>query len=374
MIAFVCASPVQVMRAVHMKMRMELCNDSADIYIPYKCPGYKEIASNLEKISIFKNVYPVDKPIWKSHVAFHLLFGHSALSKMIRRKSYTKLFGFNIEDEVTFALFNLNRNKKNFEYHCVEDGPNIYRIYEPKRHPWYHPFKILGIKQQAYHITRWWSSCSEFIVLPSSFYTTIEKLPIISVHDEEYIKAIDSVFDYKEIPELENADVLIMDESHYVDGLMIDNADVSFYKEIQKRYPDKQFLVKMHPRTQENRYKTDFEIMRSTSLPWELYVLNRHSKNNKDLIQISIVCGTMLSDRFMFGVEGKKIILAPLFYDKVKVPANGTPRVSEVETRQYECVKTRYHKPEDFIIAYSKEDVYTGLDRMLMEGSSEGQK
>ena len=47
MIAFVCGSPVQVMRALHMKMRYDICSDDADIYILHKCAGYEKLAAKI---------------------------------------------------------------------------------------------------------------------------------------------------------------------------------------------------------------------------------------------------------------------------------------------------------------------------------------
>lgn len=365
MIAFVCGSPVQVMRALHMKMRYDICSDDADIYILHKCAGYEKLAVKIEKLNIFKSVYATNVSELGKRIVLKLLIGNNKYAKLIRAKKYIKLFTFNIEDELAQAIFCINKNINGFEHHCVEDGPNIYQIYEPPKYKWYHPFRWFGLDKQAYHITTWWTSCPEFIKLPKSFHTQKYKLMPIDCTDKEYKEAVNFVFEYEPSDALENADILIMDESHYTDGLMIDDADINIYKRIRTHYPDFNILIKMHPRTKHNRYVDDFEIMENSTIPWELYVLNREYNKKKDLIQISIVCGTMLSDLFMFGIEGKKIILAPLFYDKVKVPKNGTPRVSRFETENYEKVKRLYKKPENFRIAYNENDIFEALNDML---------
>ena len=365
MIAFVCGSPVQIMRAVHMKMYYDLCAEDADIYVLHKCPGFESLAARLGETGLFNDSYAVNASLLKKHIVFKLLVGNSKLAKIIKCKKYNKLITFNIEDEVAQAIFCLNGKRIGFEHHCVEDGPNIYQIYEPPVYKWYHPFKWLGWDRQAYHITAWWTSCPEFIELPESFHTVKKKLFPIDCKDEEYVRIVNSIFLYESSVLLDDADVLIMDESHYEDGLMVEDSDVKLYEKILNQYPNRNFLVKMHPRTKHNRYLEHFSVMDKTNIPWELYVLNREHSKKKDLIQISIVCGTMLSDRFMFGVEGKKVILAPLFYNKVQIPSNGIPRVSETETRKYERIKDLYKQPENFIIAYTEEDIYTALDVML---------
>ena len=367
MIAFVCASPVQIMRAIHMKMRYRICKEKADIYILHKCPGYMDYANNLKKENIFENVFATDVSKLGKRIVFKLLFGNNEYAKLIRKHRYTKLFTFNIEDELAQAIFCVNKNIPGFEHHCIEDGPNIYKLYEPPKYKWYHPYKLMGIDKQVFHIKKWWTSCPEFIEIPKSFHTQKEQLKIIDSHDQEYINIVNTVFDYRPSVNLENADLLIMDESHYSDGLMIDNADYKLYKKIKNKYSKLNILVKIHPRTRDNRYLSEFNVMESTNIPWELYILNRENKISKDLIQMSIVCGTMVSDRFMFGVEGKKIILGPMFYDKIKIPAHGVPRVSQNETDNYEKIKKIYKNPNHFIIAYSEDDLYNALNYMIAE-------
>lgn len=366
MIAFVCCSSVQIMRAVHMKMRYDMCTDDADMYLSHKLPGYRKFADSIAHTGIFKHVYPIDTGSLGNHTFLKLMLGHNDISKLIKKESYDKLITFNIEDELAQALYCINYKNPNFEYHCVEDGPNIYRLYEPKKYKWYHPYKLIGWDKQAFHIKKWWTSCPEFIDIPKSFHTSKEKLQYIDCSDEEYIKTINFVFNFKPSKKLENADILIMEESHYTDGLMIDNADYKLFDEIRQRYSNLNVLIKLHPRSKNNRFADDFSVMDASEIPWELYALNRQRIQKKNLIQISIVCGTMVSDRFMFGIEGKKIILAPLFYDKVRIPDNGVPRVSQIETEKYEKLKGQYIQQENFVIAYSKNDIYKAIDSMLL--------
>ena len=364
MIAFVCSSPVQVMRAVHMKMRYEICADSADLFITYKCPGYQDLADQMKKNTVFSHVYVADTSNIKKHVVARLLWGNSTLAQIVRHAKYEKLFTFNIEDELGQALYNANRHLPHFEHHCVEDAPNIYAIYEPPVYKWYHPFKWFGMDRQAYHITNWWTSCPQFINLPESFHTTKKKLLPIDINDNEYVEVINFVFKYETNEALESADILIMDESHYTDGLMIDDADYRLYQKIQAHYPSKNFIVKLHPRTRHNRYINEFKIMEKSSIPWELFALNRARNNAGTLIQISIACSTMMSDLFLFGIEGKKIIMAPLFYNKLRV-TNNVPRISEADTRKYKLVKELYREPENFVIADTEEDIFLALDRFF---------
>lgn len=352
------------MRAIHMKMYYKICLDNADIFILHICPGYKKVATNLKKINVFTNVYELDTSVLGKHIVFKLIFGHNDLSTIIKKEKYNKLFTFNIENDVAQAIFSLNHRNKNFEHHCVEDTPSIYALYEPPKYKWYHPFKWLGIDQHAYHITNWWTSDPATIELPKGMQTIKQKLIPIDPLDKNYIRNVNIVFSYKNNKQLDNADILIMDESHYTDGLLVDDFDIDLYTKISKRYCDKNILVKLHPRTIHNRYSNNFQIMENTDMPWEIYILNRKHEKKDNLIQIGIICGTLLSDKFMFNIEGRKIMLAPLFYGKIKV-SSGESRVNVNIIKKFEIVRRRYKKPENFVIAYSEENIYQALDEML---------
>ena len=363
--AFVCLSAVQIMRAFHMRLHYKEFNNESNIYISYKCPGGSELAKNIKKTGVFSNVFFCDTSDIKRHAFFYIMFGKSPCSRAVKNYKYEKLIAFNIEDELTQALFNLNKNNAGFEYHCVEDGPNVYSIYVPSKYKWYHPAKILGLDKQAYHMKCWWTSCPEFIELPKEFHTEKKRLTAIDIHDNAYRDLINIVFNYKNDEELDQADLLIMDESHYQDGLMVDNADLAIYLKIKEKFPNLNIMVKMHPRTKNNRYKGAFNILNNTDIPWELYVLNRYGDNKKSLIQISIVCGTMVSDYFMFGAEGKKIVMAPMFYEKVRIPQNGTPRVSLKDTERYTQIRNLYKTKNNFVIANDFNEVCDAINNMM---------
>lgn len=368
MIAFVCSSPVQVMRAINMRTSCDWCKGEADIYITRKCAGYEKIYRNLKNENLFNEVFCMNVETLGNHIVFQLIFGRNQYSKVIKSRKYEKIIAFNIEDELTQALFNLNRRNKGFQYHCVEDCPNIYPIYEPAQYSLFHPFKWVGIDKQAFHIHTWWCSCPEFVCVPKSFGAKVEKLPIIDINDKKYLDVVNRVFEFKYSNQLDEADILIMDEAFYQDGLMVDSADEKIFNTIKEEFESKKVLIKMHPRTKNNRYEGKLEVMGCSEFPWELYLLNRMSKNDsKKLIQVGIACGTLVSDLFMFGEEGKKIVLAPLFMDKLKVPQNGTPLITDDKINNYLKIKQMYFHPNDFVVVKSEDEIFKSLRRMLEE-------
>lgn len=363
MIAFTCSSPVQIMRAIQIKTTSKYFSDDADLFVVNMFKGARDVVSNLSGLDIFNNVELIElselnKPL------FALVYNGNEL-KQFKSTSYEKLVAFNVGGKQIDALYNLNKKNSKFEYHCVEDGPAIYRIPEYPAYPFYHPNRILGLDHAYFHMKYWWTSCPEFIEVPECYHTEKKYLPPIDYRNDELVSLINAAFGYQEDQQLAETDVLIMDESHYQDGLMIDDADYHMYARIAERYKGIKFLMKMHPRTQHNRYEGLFPIMKNSGIPWEVYVMNRAREESKPLIQISVSCSTMLSDKLMFGYEGPKIFMAPLFYDKIRHSNDNAPRVCPENTENIEKFRKTYANPGQFIITYSEQELYGALDRLI---------
>lgn len=363
MIAYVCNSPIQIMRAIYLKRAAFLSEEIGDLYIGAICPDKNKLISNIRKTNIFENVYEVSEKNLTRYDLMKYLYGISSKMRKIRRKRYDKLVSFNIEDYFVQALYNINYKTVGFEYHCVEDGPFLYQLYAPQRYGKYNFMNILGIKKQAFYAKKWWFSCPEYTVLPDGIDSEIEKLDPISPYDNDYLRLINTIFDYKPDKLLDQADLLIMEESHYTDGLMIDNYDFKLYKKLLDRYKGKKIIVKLHPRTDKDRFSPNgFKVLSNSKIPWELYVLNHIHNSTKPIALVSIVCGTMFSDKFMFGVEGKKLLLGPLFYDSIK-ESNGVCRVNKREIMKYKDIRNTYVNKDDFCIANTEKEIYETLDK-----------
>ena len=202
------------------------------------------------------------------------------------------------------------------------------------------------------------------MIWPEEYGNNVKALKPIDINDKNYLSDINYIFDYEDSSELEDVDIIFMEESHFTDGLMKENYDYKIFEIIKEKYKDFKVVVKLHPRTIDNRFASKFTVIKKSKYPWELILLNRLNRNAKPLIQISIACGTMMSDKFMFNINGPKVILSPLFYDKV-IPNNGVRRVSEKLTNQFKMVKEAYANPKDFLIAESMDEVFEMLDRYL---------
>ncbi len=345
--AFVCRTPVQLLRAIQVHLRMKEFSDSSDLYLDGVCSKI-EYKHRIDSLKIFTNVYVVPQERKKCQTA-RLMYGKNELAKVLRKKSYDKLISFNIEGITSQAIYNLNKHNKLFEYHCMEDAPSISPFYTPSCYNWKNYQYWLKIEKECFCITTWWASRPEYIELPKAINAPIKKLPQIEFSDKELLTIENEVFGFIANSQLIEADAVIMEESFFTDGNMIDNYDYSLYVAIKKKYPTKSFLIKLHPRTIKNRFVDDFEILDAPGIPWELIVFNQGNASNKDMLLISINCASIVSDLFMFGKEGKKLILAPIFLDKISLQ-NGHHRFSQYDIDNLYKVRELYSFPFFYII------------------------
>ncbi len=347
--AFICNSPVQLMRAIHMKMRYDEFRDDADMYIGSSIKNYERISENLRNSALFNRVidYSIDELNKKGGLA-KLIYGTGELGLTIKKQTYHILVSFNEEGVLLEAIYNLNSKKKDFVYYYVEDAPGFYKLYLPKKYSVFSMRKWLRLKEPFYNTDSWWFSMPDLMSVPIENYR-LKELKKISLDDNEYKETVNYIFDYKETI-FDNVDIIIMEESFYTDGRMIDNFDYDIYSRIRDDFPQLNIMIKNHPRTKVNRFSKDFIIMKESSLPWELYLLNG-LKNKEFPIQIGIVCCTLQSDKLMFDAEGRKIALGPMFEDKVKPRIDGTSETNPDALHAFRILRDKYTNPNQFKIA-----------------------
>ncbi len=361
--AFVCSTPIQIVRAIYMRYAMTEFKGPADIYIRPTFKNAQHITDKIRETGLFSAVYLIDLSGLGRAVSAQLLYGKGRWARLIGSMDYEKVVAFNIESELLSALYNKNKHIKGFQYHYVEDAPGMYKMYAPKRYPQVSLNRILGIEQPYYHTDQWWFSDPDFMDIPDIRVADVKRLPSINIFDDGFVDMINGVFSFSSDDALNEADILITEEAFYTDGNMIDNSDYILYKEIKDHFPDKRIVIKLHPRTKVNRFEDDFKIMDNTWIPWELYVMNGLRQKQHFPIQIGIACNTLTSDKFMFNAESLKIVLAPLFQEKIRKMADGSSNVDEKVIKRFEALRKTYIRPEQMVIAYDKEHLFDTIKR-----------
>lgn len=370
--AFVCGTPVQLIRAVQICCRTGLFEGEKDLFVASGIPRGAELAGRIKEEKLFKEVYFADVSLYKRAPVFRMIYGRSGLASDIKRHKYGRLVAFNIDSELAQALYNLNKGVEGFEYHCMEDCPGVYEIYEKAEYKKHDLHRLLGIEQQCFHISAWWSSCPEYIHVPPAYTTCVKRLPAIDPSDTGLLETVNRIFGYAGDGLLDSADLLIMEESHFTDGLMKDNGDYLLYKRVKDYCQNKCVMVKLHPRTKINRFEKEFPVLEGSGIPWELILWNRIHSGKKPLIQMGIVCATMVSDKLLFNDESPKVILVKLFQNKLK-NVNGSCRINEGVIGRFEKISEIYDCPDRLFIPDSETQLFEKLDNILKNGERDNE-
>lgn len=313
--AFLCRTPIQVFRAVQIQKLGLFDDKQADIYLFDTFAGYEKVASRLQDTGIFEQVYPISgietKEI-KHELLYHFVRGNP-YSHILKNKFYNILISFNITGIANeLGYYYCKKNNRNIKYINVEDAPNIYNMNYRKSWARTYLYPLLGVKDPNEFVDEWWFSRPELMNPPGDAPKYM--LPVIDKNNEEFKKLINYIFDYQELPFVNQADILFMEESFYTDGRLKTNEDLKLLNALQAKFPDLKFVVKLHPRTQMNRFKGKFMVVPNNGIPWEVYVMNQDFRSK---LIVSISCSTTISSSLLFGCDIPAVLVYPMFQEAI---------------------------------------------------------
>lgn len=368
-IAFLCRTPIHVFRTVQLKRQL-LKREEADVYLFDTFPESGQVARRLRETGMFANVYEIAE-------ASYLVPGKASdlrtclklsdFSQLLEEQDYDQLFGFNIYGTFNdLAVTRLKKHNPKLIFHMVEDGPSIYHIERRKPKTKAYLYPLLGLQDATEHIDFWWFSCPKWM----EPFGTGEKrqLPTVNKKDVGLVEAVNHVFGYREVPQLEQARLLFMEECYRNDGLLTQDLDAALFDSIRRQFPQEKCLVKLHPRSRENRFADTFPVMPQTAVPWEVYALNENLENK---ILISLSCATMISSKLLFDEEPCSLLLYPVLEQQIRDKATGRPYFSSERKQKLELQRTLYRNPQRFRIAQTLEEgqqiLQSWIDRRLLE-------
>lgn len=130
--AYVCLSYVQLIRACQLVTSFKEFNDYSDLYLGHAMFNDEKIIKRIKDTKIFRNVIYIDVGKYKKPYIISAYIDFKKNS-YVPKEGYKKVISFNIEGVIQTVLFNMNKTRKQFEYHCVEDCPSIYDINVPTK-------------------------------------------------------------------------------------------------------------------------------------------------------------------------------------------------------------------------------------------------
>lgn len=355
---FLCKTPIQVLRAIQLSY-YEIDNFKKSSICVFDTFGIaREVSNRLRQTNIFENVYFLKNNDFKKGKLNYLrsYYAKNELKNIIGELNVSSITIFNIDTYDNFAVY--NRLKRNIKVYYIEDAPMIYSFKHPskKRVLFY---RCLGFKFPIFYVNNWYFSEPKFMDKINDSPAT--KLPAIDRKDKDFVSLINFVYDYSEDQKLNQADIVVMEESLYTDGVMKNNADYKLYKEIQERYSNTNISVKLHPRTKINRFDNNFNVLEKSSIPWEVYMLN-NSMNDK--IFISMACSTMISPKLLFSEENRSVLLYKILsIDAVR--ENGELYFDRDWEECLEKIPTMFSDKEKILVPSNSEELFNTLDSWL---------
>lgn len=307
MIAFIAWTPLHIINILNTKQTYYV-DTEADLYIYDEFNGAQQVYQNILKEGVFQNVYLVDHKKmgnkWLSK--FYVLLNINRMIKLEKKVNYDIIFtqGGNYFLKILFGQ--AKKNNPNVKLKYIEDGLATYlnvsllniSTFRKKIMNLINPYSMFLAEINEYYLYE-----PKLTNINQSF--NLHRLPVINEDGILYgqLKKIFSLTSKKE----NTADsLLFLDQPLEVGGLQINEDKI--LNLIKEYRTNKEFLVKLHPRTNAERYGDEFKILK-TNLPLELCFLAYDLRNT---VIISCISTASFTPRMMFGLENKIILLSEL--------------------------------------------------------------
>ena len=257
-----------------------------------------------------------------------------------------------------FIAYNLLRKKNEVNVYYIEDAPMIYAypLPSPKN---VLIGRLLRLKFPIYEVSKWYFSVPE--KMKKTNKSIAIKLTPLDRKDKKFVDLVNFVFNYTEDQLLNTTDIFIMEECFYTDKIIKDNSDYFLYKTIKEKYPNLQFAVKLHPRTKVNRFSNEFKCIEKSTIPWEVYLLN---KNMKDTIFISLSCSTALSPKILFDDEYRCMLCYRLLRDRA-IRADGHLYYTDEWEKLLANITELYNQKNNIAIPNDEVEMFNILDEWI---------
>lgn len=329
-VVFLCNTVYQIVVAT--QLRYTIYKDSeADIVISNHMNGGAEIASRLKCLSSFwnevyyyesfdlarrKNEYAVKG---KFSNQLFLYIGYNKVECMpLLQKKYDVFIFSNPDISSDFLYRNLAKINKNIVCYIFEDGFSTYSIAELDfkaciESPFY---KMCSLLMQR---TLFSNIKGVFVFQPELMqwdkYPAF-KIPPIDKKNKEFIHILNTTFQYEQLKDTYDKQVLFFEESYFKEG--VDIGDVELVESIAKLVGKDNIMIKIHPRNGINRFKEmGYKTNINTAIPWEIIALNM---NVEDRILITVASGAAIMPILLFASQSRGILLINMLNKNVVLP------------------------------------------------------
>ena len=313
MLAFIAWTPLHVINILNTKMNF-FPNDEADIFIYDEFSNSDKICDNIKSEKIFNNVYFVEheKMGGKIESKLNVLFNRNIILPSAEPFKYEAIFtqGGNHFYKILYAKSKMNNS--NLKLHYIEDGMVTYTsldLMNVRKHR-----RILLNTINPYSSLKG-NYINSYIYNPEftniSQATKAHRLPKIN-RDNPIYNVLKRIFDYKEDKQNIKNSLVFFDQP--TDHPLLKEVEKKAFSVLLKNSDNRRLFVKLHPRTDRNKYSKEIDIL-NTHLPWEVYCLLNNVEN---VTTVSLYSTASLNANIMFDISLDTVLLTRLLTEDEK--------------------------------------------------------
>lgn len=307
MIAFIAWTPLHVINILNTKLTYYADTD-ADLYIYNEFKGSRQVYENCLKENIFKNIYLVDyKKMGNKIISrMNVLLNINQMVTLNKKLEYDIIFtqGGNYFLKILYGQ--TKKNNPNVKLKYIEDGLATYlnvallntSILKKRIMNIINPHSMFLADITDYYLYE-----PKLTNINQSFH--LNRLPVIKKNSALY-NQLKRIFGLTTKEKNMSNTLLFLDQPLEKDGYEVNEDKIIIF--LKKYASNKQFLVKLHPRTSTERYEAETKLLK-TDLPLELCFLAYDLRNT---LIVSCLSTASFTPRMMFGLENEVILLSEM--------------------------------------------------------------
>ena len=352
MIAFICATPVQVFNALTI-MHNKFRNKKMDIYALNFRVDMRQILKYAEKTPYINNIYYIDYII-KANNLIQIFKDY-----VIQDKEFREIFDNNNKYDLLFTtwvggygsiIFNkLLKNNPKLKIAFYEEGIGIYMQVPFGYYGGIRKFfKIMGQKCEADYVK------DMYLYRPDMIYEKTPLNPVaigkVDKSDKQFIDMINTSLGIDN--NIEDSKKMIYLENYFEPSLFGEFDQIPIIRAMGN-----DVVARLHPITDRKKYEDQGVKVEKSKLSWEFCLLNMENINERTFV--SIYSSALFSPKIIFDLEPRIIVLG-------KAVRNFLKGKNEYYENYYpksfatmvESIKKSYRTPEKVIIPNTMDDFY----------------
>lgn len=305
---YVCNTPYQILISLLLAFQLKGSEeDISDILITDNFLQSKEITDRVSRVTYFEKVYYAKisnilypRSFMKKISKFYDLFlvKHRLLNYInpLLEGIYDEIF-YNNDNLFLYSLtaFVVNKNT-NLKVYRYEEGYSTYM------EPWCSlRGKKLCIIREKVMLKKTFDDvfCGLYVFEPTLLLYKLDKpiLKISRIINDDIKHIISEIFEMKIAYNNLKEKWIIFEESFYQDHKI--NFDIMLYEKIFKILGKENVVVKMHPRSEKDRFsELGIHTIKSDGVPWEAILLSNKMHKKK---YIALASGSIINARLLLG-------------------------------------------------------------------------